>query len=149
MCRIVPIQCDSKWKLSLIRVIYRNFVSPTSRQRSQPSEILPLNDSTPAALRVVNYRAGSGRSSEEFEYFEDEEGERSSSTDSDSRAEAESGIQPFQFEPTTSDDADAEGDDHGEEDAIANRRLDNTDWWALIILPNWIGGCTGRTMAYG
>ena len=33
--------CDSKWKLSLIRVFSRNFVSPTSRQQSQPSEILP------------------------------------------------------------------------------------------------------------
>ena len=56
-----------------------------------------------------SYRAGSGRSSEEFEYFEDEEGERSSSTDSDSRAAAESGIQPCQFGPTTSDETDAEG----------------------------------------
>ena len=36
MCREVLIQCDSKWKLSFIR----NFVSPTSRQQSQPSEIL-------------------------------------------------------------------------------------------------------------
>ena len=38
--RKVPIQCDSKWKLPLIRVFYRNFLSPTSRQQSQPSEIL-------------------------------------------------------------------------------------------------------------
>ena len=49
-------------------------------------------------------------SSEEFEYFEDEEGDRRSSIDSDSDAGAESGIQPY----------------HGEEDE--NRRLDNTDW---------------------
>ena len=30
------------WKISLIRVFSRNFVSPTSRELSQPSEILPL-----------------------------------------------------------------------------------------------------------
>ena len=39
MCRNVPIQYDSRWKLSLIRDFSRNFVSPPSRQQSQPSAI--------------------------------------------------------------------------------------------------------------
>ena len=39
MCCKVLIQCDSNWKLSLIRVFSCNFVSPTTRQQSQPSEI--------------------------------------------------------------------------------------------------------------
>ena len=71
-----------------------------------------------------SYSAGSGMSREEYEYFEDEEGERSSSTNSDSHTAAESGIQPYQFEPTTSDETDAE---------------------AMIMARMKIGGLTTRT----